>query len=594
MNRLSCKIATTLALLVALGAWLAPIPAAARMLEVRPLSADALKNMPEGARKLYDQAMKQIDQIHYEGALNSLSQAVEQDPKNVELRYMTVKIARYMGQTRYDADSAKYFDVVIANSEAIMGMPEADERQRAWGETMAQTARKEKEAIQQRDEARHAYGKKVTAAHAKLIYPSSSENSKQVKAFKDAVDTVLKAGGPSGTKKGPGVAEAAIGLAKNAATKVTTEAKKISGDAKTPEGDKPADKPADASQPATAAQPAPTTPPATPAAAESSQAKPMPADAPAAAPTATAAAAPVAPVPAAAPAPAAAENAQGKLIPADAPAAAPKPAAAAVAAVPAAPASALPAELAKPQVVSAAPAHAAAAAAATSAPAEVAKPAPAASLAERVSSLPPDPPVEIAAAPPAGGDAKPGPAPAAAPKPAAAPGAAPAAPAAPGATDAAKPAGTPTATPTPAIPMLTFPKDMKVEDRAKLAMEEFVNKKNFYGMQGYFFKNARVIFTPKLLGEIHNDMTERLGAMKSIDSSEVIPNDIANQRLTRVRMKMTFEKGPLELDIKFGPDEGEIRLIQPVGQPPVGPGGAAPGGGRPKPGGAAPAAAPKK
>lgn len=173
------------------------------------LDARTMKKLPPEAVISYKKGLSALDHISYEEALDHFEAASKASPDTVDLHFMIIKLATFRGQTTLYLEAEKFYDQGLRHVDAVLKMPKATGPEKARAEFEHERLAKEKAALAQTYEARVSYGHKVATEYAKQIYTSRSE-SKEIKAYKEALKALTKSPTDATSKKSAAAAAAEL------------------------------------------------------------------------------------------------------------------------------------------------------------------------------------------------------------------------------------------------------------------------------------------------------------------------------------------------------------------------------------------------
>lgn len=162
---------------------------------------------PEG-RKAYEKVVDLFDHINYEGALEVLeTEAIPADPKDIDLLFMAVNAASYLGQRTFAPESNRFFEIGLRHARELTELTVQGSRTRLRADQMLSDMTDKVAKVDQRDEARRTYGMQLAKEYAREVYSRGGDA--------DAVSAAKKSarGLASSSQSGAAAATAAQTLA---------------------------------------------------------------------------------------------------------------------------------------------------------------------------------------------------------------------------------------------------------------------------------------------------------------------------------------------------------------------------------------------
>ena len=147
----------------------------ARQLKIKRLTPQKVERLGKETREHYDRAWDAVDRINYTRALEQFDLAVEAEPDNVYLRFLVVKLARYLGDTRFGTQSIMYYDKASLNLSKMINSPQLNKREREKARQSLTQINALRATVTERDAQRSRYGRVIILQHAKEIYPLTKE-----------------------------------------------------------------------------------------------------------------------------------------------------------------------------------------------------------------------------------------------------------------------------------------------------------------------------------------------------------------------------------------------------------------------------------
>lgn len=148
---------------------------------------------PEG-REAYERVVDLFDHINYEAALNVLeTEAIAADPKDIDLLFMAVNTASYLGQRTFAPESNRFFEIGLRHARELTELTVQGSRTRLQADQMLSDMTDKVAKVDQRDEARRTYGLQIAKQFAREVY-SKSGNADAVSAAKKSLKGLV---GPS-------------------------------------------------------------------------------------------------------------------------------------------------------------------------------------------------------------------------------------------------------------------------------------------------------------------------------------------------------------------------------------------------------------
>lgn len=163
-----------------------------RILELKPMPAARLARLKKESREKYDQAMKYIDRINYERAVESFQQAIQLQPDDAYLRFMLIQLTQYLGDTRTSADSIKYYDITIEQLQAMVASPTLNAREKARAQSALETVVTLRQSIGEREGKRHQAGLEIAKQYSKEMFQEMEKDERERAKKQEAVEEYVK------------------------------------------------------------------------------------------------------------------------------------------------------------------------------------------------------------------------------------------------------------------------------------------------------------------------------------------------------------------------------------------------------------------
>ncbi len=163
-----------------------------------PLDEKVVAHLPKEAKAAYDKALDALDHIQYNAAMDQMQEATKAAPDSVELRFLTVKLARYQAQMSTGVEAARYLDVAIEQAKGVLAAKDVTAREKGRAENELSKLDIQRKTVEERDEARRTFGLQIAKQYAKEVYPKNS-GSAEIKAFQEAVKSLTEKGAGKGT-----------------------------------------------------------------------------------------------------------------------------------------------------------------------------------------------------------------------------------------------------------------------------------------------------------------------------------------------------------------------------------------------------------
>ncbi|MEQ8821149.1 MAG: hypothetical protein RLY93_12980 [Sumerlaeia bacterium] len=122
------------------------------------LSEENEQELPSSAARLYEEALELADHIDYPNAVRTLVEAGEAAPEHIELQFVIVRWARYMGEVSYGDTSLRYFDYAEEALRRLLSNSAIGPEERSRALTEATRVRGSKDSLRERDQERMESG----------------------------------------------------------------------------------------------------------------------------------------------------------------------------------------------------------------------------------------------------------------------------------------------------------------------------------------------------------------------------------------------------------------------------------------------------
>lgn len=170
-----------------------------RMLELKALPAYRIERLNKDARDKYDQAMKAVDKINYEKAIDLFQQSIKAQPDDVYLRNSLVTLAQYMGDSHVGRDpnntsmeGIKYYDIAVENLTAMMASKSLNPREKQRAQAALDAIAGLRQSVSEREEKRQATGLEIVKQYSKESFKALDKRERDRKAKQEEVQDYVK------------------------------------------------------------------------------------------------------------------------------------------------------------------------------------------------------------------------------------------------------------------------------------------------------------------------------------------------------------------------------------------------------------------
>lgn len=145
------------------------------ILDVKLLTPRECRQLSREARKIYDQAVKELDHVNPVRAIELFDKASAMSPDAIELHFLTARLA-YLRARRQPRDEAKkYYDMALKALERIGKHKDLSPLVRRRYETRLKQITEESKKLEVREQRRMAIGLLFRKIYAKEIYGEEKE-----------------------------------------------------------------------------------------------------------------------------------------------------------------------------------------------------------------------------------------------------------------------------------------------------------------------------------------------------------------------------------------------------------------------------------
>lgn len=196
-------------------------PVKPRILELKPMPTARLARLKKEAHAKYDQAMKYVDHINYERAVECFQQAIQLQPDDAYLRFMLIQLTQYLGDVRTGdpreaSNSLKYYDITIEQLQSMVASPMLNPREKQRAQSALETVVGLRQAIGEREGKRHQAGLEMAKQYSQEMFKDMEKDERAAAKKKDAVQDYVKTinttPAPKSAQTRPGAVYPAAGM----------------------------------------------------------------------------------------------------------------------------------------------------------------------------------------------------------------------------------------------------------------------------------------------------------------------------------------------------------------------------------------------